>query len=315
MPKKLSKEEFVEICKNIHDDFYDYSSVSYKNIKNKIKIICPVHGEFEQVADNHRRGHGCNKCAISSQVKQLSLTLEQAINDFKKIHGDKYDYSKVQYKNRSTKVIIVCPTHGDFLKSPAKHKAGQGCPQCSKIQSILKSKNTKTGVPSKKRHTTEHTIKDFKKIHGDKYDYSRVEYINSSTKVVICCPTHGDFLKSPAKHKAGQGCPECSRGALYSKKQVDWLKSLKKDIIIEYRIPENLLRSVDGYDPETNTVYQFHGDYFHGNPKVYNGNDINKLLKKSFSQLHEETIKKDKELLDYGYNLVIMWENEWDNLI
>ena len=110
------------------------------------------------------------------------------------IHKDKYDYSKVDYINKKTKVCIICPEHGEFWQTPEKHiDRAQGCPKCSG-----------------RGKTTEDIIEDFRKIHGDKYDYSKVDYKKWNIKVCIICPEHGEFYMRPNHHLKGIGCPKCS---------------------------------------------------------------------------------------------------------
>ena len=193
MPGKLTREEFIEKAKEIHGDKYDYSKVDYKNAKTKVTIICPDHGEFSQVPDVHLRDQGCPKCGIESRSKLRRSTAENFIKKARKIHGDKYDYSKVEYKNSNTKVTIICPIHGDFEQTPATHLQGKGCSKCG----------------GKNKLTTEEFIKRAKEIHDGKYDYSKVEYKNNSTNVCIICPDHGEFLQRPMVHLRGGGCIKC----------------------------------------------------------------------------------------------------------
>ena len=122
-------------------------------------------------------------------------TLEECIKDFRKVHGDKYDYSKVKYVNSNTKVCIICPMHGEFWQTPNKHLIGRGCPYCARNI----------------RKTTEQCINDFKKVHGEKYDYSFVDYIANNKKVKIICPIHGEFQQTPSAHLLGCGCPKCGK--------------------------------------------------------------------------------------------------------
>lgn len=125
---------------------------------------------------------------------------EKFIEKVKSVHGNKYDYSKVEYKNAKTKVCIICPEHGEFWQTPDNHiNQKQGCPICRYIKSS-----------SKIRKPLEEFIKKAKEIHGDKYDYSKVEYKNSKIKVCIICPEHGEFWQAPDKHiLRKQGCPSC----------------------------------------------------------------------------------------------------------
>jgi len=123
--KKSNTKAFIIKAKNNHNNKYDYSLVKYINNKNKVKIICPIHGVFEQTPEKHLIGQGCPKC-----VNKNKTTIE-IINDFKKKHGDLYDYSLVDYVNNHTKVKIICSKHGIFEQSYRKHYyQNQGCPIC-----------------------------------------------------------------------------------------------------------------------------------------------------------------------------------------
>ena len=124
---------------------------------------------------------------------------KRTINDFiskaREVHGNKYDYSKVNYINCKTKVCIICPIHGYFWQTPDNHLHGRRCPKCSKVFRI----------------NTESFIEMSKRIHGDKYDYSKVNYVNNHTDVCIICPKHGEFWQRPSVHLIGNGCRKCGR--------------------------------------------------------------------------------------------------------
>ena len=186
------KEKFIEKSNKKHDTKYDYSKVEYVNSKTKVCIICPEHGEFWQTPAAHVRGDECPKCANKKRGKRTVIT-ESLIEKYQSIHNSKYTYEKTQYIDANTKICVTCPEHGDFYILPFNHLNGQGCPKC-------KGRNL----------TQEEIIENFKKIHGDKYDYSKVEYKKSKEKVCITCPIHGDFYQTPQKHLSGQGCPKCS---------------------------------------------------------------------------------------------------------
>ena len=125
-------------------------------------------------------------------------TTEQFIKEAIRLHGNKYDYSKVAYKNSYSKVIIICPIHGEFLQTPNEHLHGHGCPICAK--SVQKKKDIKG------------FFEKLKEIHNDLCDYSQSEYINYHTKMLIKCKKCGnEFWQTPAKHFSGQGCPKCSK--------------------------------------------------------------------------------------------------------
>lgn len=201
MSKKLTTEDFIRKAKLVHGDKYDYSKVDYKGNKEKVCIICPEHGEFWQSPVNHCSKHnknGCPKCSVKKSHLKLTTGRENFIFKAKTVHGDKYDYSKVEYTNNHTKVCIICPEHGEFWQIPYNHyNLKRGCPRC-------------TGNGAYKL-TTNEFIDKAKKIHGDKYDYSKVEYINATTKVCIICPVHGEFWQTPDAHcNGGYGCINCN---------------------------------------------------------------------------------------------------------
>jgi hypothetical protein len=208
--RKLTTKEFIERAKEIHGEKYDYSKVNYKNNRSKVTIICKKHGEFLQNSSNHLRGQSCPKCNIDSK----KLTTEKFIEKAKEIHGDKYDYSKVNYKNNKTKVTIICKKHGEFLQTPNSHLRGQSCPGCS----------------GSKKLTTEKFIERAKEIHGDKYDYSKVNYKNNCSKVTIICKKHGEFLQTPNSHLSGCGCLSCSgKEKLTTEKFIERAKEIHGD--------------------------------------------------------------------------------------
>ena len=124
--RKSCTEEFIRKAKLIHGNKYDYSNTEYKGVFTKVKIICPDHGEFWQTPNIHLKGSGCEKCC-GRFVKNTETFIMMA----SKIHLNKYDYSKVQYRDGNSKVCITCPTHGKFWQTPGHHLSGEGCPSCS----------------------------------------------------------------------------------------------------------------------------------------------------------------------------------------
>lgn len=121
-------------------------------------------------------------------------TQEEVIQDFIRIHGNKYNYSNVEYSTNKIKVAIVCKKHGEFKQKPNDHISGRGCPMCCKLF----------------KDTTNTFITKALKIHKNKYNYSKVVYIDSKSKVKIICKEHGEFEQSPNRHLSGNGCPKCS---------------------------------------------------------------------------------------------------------
>lgn len=127
------------------------------------------------------------------------LTTAEFISKARLVHGDKYDYSKVVYVNNLTKVCIVCHQHGEFLIPPSSLLNGRGCSLCGRIR-----------TNESKRYTKHSFIEKARKVHGEKFDYSEVEYINYFTPVKIICPVHGAFFQQPTLHLAGRGCTRCN---------------------------------------------------------------------------------------------------------
>lgn len=120
-PRK-TKEQFIEESHRVHGNKYDYSKVEYQGNQPKVCIICPIHGEFWQKPYDHLRGCGCQECGKAKATKSRST--EQFIQAAKSVYGDYYDYSKVEYKSRSTKVCIIHPLYGEFWQTPNNHLNG-----------------------------------------------------------------------------------------------------------------------------------------------------------------------------------------------
>ena len=136
-----NNKEFTDAAKHIHGNEYDYSEVEYVNSKTPVIIKCPIHGNFEQSPSKHLMGQGCPECANELKGESQRLTADEFIKVSKEVHGDKYDYSKVKYKNNQTPVTIVCPIHGEFTQTPLSHTSGKsGCPRCqeSKGEKLVK---------------------------------------------------------------------------------------------------------------------------------------------------------------------------------
>lgn len=148
--KKRTTQEFIKEANRIHNHKFDYSKVKYINAHTKIKIICPIHGEFEQFPTAHISGKcQCKQCSISVGWDKRRRQTEEFIEEAKKIHGNKYDYSLVEYTNRLAKVKIICPLHGEFQQTLGSHLRGRGCQSCNSskgellIKMILEDNNIK----------------------------------------------------------------------------------------------------------------------------------------------------------------------------
>ena len=204
----LTTESYIKKAVAVHGDKYDYSKVDYKNSREKIKIICKTCGhEFQQSAGAHLQGAGCIVCARDRLRSSRRLAQEEVISRMCVVHGDKYDYSRVNYVNGQTRVEIICPIHGSFFQKPYDHLQGHGCPLCAQ-ESVRAFR--KHFVDERRSMYGKKFIEDAKRIHGDKYDYSKVKYVTNQTKVEIICPIHGLFYQTPAAHLHG-GCIKCAQ--------------------------------------------------------------------------------------------------------
>lgn len=202
---KNDLNKFIERARLIHGDKYDYSKSIYVASSKKLKIICPLHGEFEVTPSLHYgpRKVGCTACS-----GKRKLTNSDFIERSKEIHGDIYQYENTRYEASNKKVTITCPTHGDFNIRASDHIGGpkRGCSECKK----LNSSSTYNGAI-----TTKIFIELSKKVHGSKYTYDKSVYITAKKKIIITCPEHGDFSMLPSSHYSkNQGCSACSGRAI-----------------------------------------------------------------------------------------------------
>lgn len=280
--KKLTIEDFTKKANLLHNNKFNYSLVKFKNNDSLIEIVCPSHGLFTQILNKHLKGYGCNKCNHDNRRTKIEDFIEKS----NIIHNNKYDYSLVEYKTTNTKVRIICKEHGIFEKTPKVHLKGEGCKKCIYI-------------------TKGEFIKKCNLIHNNKYNYQNILYINLGKKINIICPEHGEFQQRAADHLKGSGCQKC--GDRFGIKENLWLDSLNVNQR-QIRIGKYI---VDGYDPETNTVYEFNGDFWHGNPKIYKNTDINIVNGKTFVELYEKTIIREKYLKNKGYKVISIWESDF----
>lgn len=256
---KGDTKKFIELANKIHNNKYNYSKTNYKGRHEKLIITCPIHGDFEQEAGSHLSGHGCKKCAQQISSEKQRLSQNEFIEKCNKIHNGKYNYSKVKYQNYKTEVIITCPEHGDFEQRPDVHLQGCGCPKCAGVY----------------KYTTEEFIEKARKIHGDKYDYSKVEYNNAHEEVCIICPEHKEFWQTPNGHLNGCGCPKCnkSHGETFIENYLieNNIKFIDQySIDIDKSINKTGKASIDFYLPDLNIAIEYNGKqhyeyipYFH----------------------------------------------------
>ena len=270
----ITKEEIIRRAREKHGDKYDYSLVEDSpRMDLKMKIICPVHGVFEQIIRNHLRGDGCIRCRLE-KPRKTHFTKEQFLEYIEKAHDDlkKYDFSKLPEQfdlpYYAKPVTFVCKEHGEFTIKYNKFLNGEGCPYCSgkkktdeQYRELLSKLHPELDFSLAKfsecdssykitvicpKHGVKHpriyhllngeggcnecrydkirekevtTIEQFnekaRRVHGDKYDLSKVEYVNAFTKIEIICKKHGSFWTTPTSFISSKtGCPVCNNSHL-----------------------------------------------------------------------------------------------------
>lgn len=247
----MDTKEFIDRSGKIHRK-YDYSLTEFKSYKEKVQIICPEHGIFEQTPNNHLYGKkGCKFCANNHKY-----CTKEILNEFEKLHGNKYDYSLVDYDGMFKKVKIKCLEHGEFGQTPKNHLLGKGCPKCS-------GKNlTKTEI-----------LEELKVIHDNLYDYSKSEPKRAKDKIKIICKKHGIFEQSLDCHKRGRGCPNCKKS-----KGETLIRKFLIDNCIKFESQKkfNDCKSInhllfDFYLPNYNVCIEYDGEQHFNADKFYGG--------------------------------------------
>lgn len=251
---RKSQEQFINECKQIHGDRYDYSITEYNGSSDCINVICPIHGLFTLQANHHLEGQGCSKCKksrvkVSKRETKKVTSLENFIKQSTIIHQGKYMYDKSIYKGTKTPLIITCPIHGDFLQSPSQHLQGYGCDMCGRNK-----------ISQHKLMTTEEFITKANVKHLYKYSYDKTDLNNKDNKgrVIINCPVHGDFPQRPIPHLQGQGCPFCKQSHM---EELIMKELIENNIQFEYqkRLEWLGLQSLDFYLPQSNIAIECQG--------------------------------------------------------
>ena len=216
----MDKQTFIQKSTNAHGaGVFDYSTIPdgvvlITDRGDRVDITCNICGHTlnTTVHAHLYRKLGCVKCRNIKTAARLTKTTDWFINEAIRKHGAKYIYTNTVYTGTKTKTTIQCPTHGEFLQTPNDHLSGCGCPYCGtdKVKQKLSS-NTQT------------FINKAKAVHGDQYNYDKVVYTNTHSKVDIECPQHGIFTQKANSHLNGCGCPVCktSRGEIAVKTFLD----------------------------------------------------------------------------------------------
>ena len=299
MPKKLTKEQFIAKSKLVHGNQYDYSKVNYVRNNVKVCITCPIHGDFWQSPDQHISGRGCPQCGIEKRTNKQKLHYEDFIKRARTKHGDKYDYSFVNYKTIKSKVAIICPTHGLFYQIAQNHLYGQGCPKCRYIK-----------ISEKIKKDTAYFIEKAHIVHGDRYDYSKTKYRSANEYVTITCAKHGDFIQKASSHLSGSGCPKCGIETVANS-----LSSTREDFITKAKLVHGDKYIYDkveysGCDHKVIISCREHGDFYQtphrhlrgqGCPKCSRLNSKSNVYGIGMNDINESI--RHKSIQEYPYKI------------
>lgn len=282
---RFSIEQFVQRAESVHGNKYDYSNVRYVNNKMHVLIGCPEHGLFKQTPRNHFEGQGCPACGREKLSSAQRDTKDAFIAKAREVHGDRYDYSRVQYVSSRRYITILCTEHGPFEQHPKSHLSGHGCPACGREEAGSANRDTKETFIAKSRIA-----------HSDIYDYSKVHYAGSKTPVTVICPEHGPFEQAPESHTRGHGCPACGNIlSRFEQELADYIRSLGFEVIQNDRkliAPKEL----DIVVPERKLAIEYNGLYWHS--QNLGGKDKKYHLDKTLAAKAA------------GYRLIHVWEDD-----
>lgn len=303
----MDEDFFKKSVKNKFGNNISFEKLIYLGTAKKCILICKKHNVemFSRPSDFLKSGHCCcKKCTEEVNSKKGEILF---LNKAKEIHNNKYDYSLMNYKNRKTKVKIICPEHGSFEQLPSNHihpKKPQGCPKCGHLKAA-----------KKKQITTKEFIQKSKEINGNRYDYSKTKFINMKTKVEIICPEHGSFFQNPDNHlRKKYGCPFCNES--HGEKEISkWLKKNnlsfeREKVYLDDYGPKGWPLPYDFYITNKNILIEYEGEQ-HFKPICYGGIDIERAKTNLKKQRHYDWLKrkyaKDKRI-------PIIYINYWDDV-
>lgn len=316
--KKLfyTQDKFITLSNEKHNYFYDYSKVKYEYSQDKIIIICPIHGEFEQTATGHLNGSGCVKCHHLKNHERFAIKPEEFEHRAQQVHNYKYQYDLSTYKLITQKMKMICPIHGEFEQKPFIHLRGSGCLKCSTIASALKQ-----------TISIEEFLQRAPEIHNNIYDYSLVknrEFKNKKAKII--CPIHGLFEQTFTNHLYGCGCPKCgtSHGekiiiGLLDKYQIDYHYQYKFDDCVS---PKNNQLIFDFFIPNLNLCIEFDGEqhfkpiHYFGGVRGFNIQMQYDKIKNDYCQINNIKLLRIKYNEVDNINSILnqyLKEDEYDN--
>ncbi len=239
---------FVRCANKIHNNKYDYKLANYCGNKHDVIIICPQHGQFAQSPASHLSGRGCPLCGRERSRHSHLCDQDEFLIKCRAIHDNYYDYSRVSYTDIHNTIVVICPKHGEFRQLAYVHAYGGGCKLC--------------GVDSTRLSCDEFASRAMV-AHGTKYDYSLINYINTTAAVDIICPKHGLFKQAPHAHLRGHGCRKCNM--LVTANQIEianFISQFNNNYILNDR---SVIApyEIDIYIPSLKFGIEHHGAWWH----------------------------------------------------
>ncbi len=296
-----AKAKFIERARAEHGDRFDYSGSRYVGFDKPIEVICRKHGVYHTTPKSHvySKSGGCPKCRADLMGKAHRHTTDQFIERARKIHGDRYDYSRVNYQGILSKITIVCPKHGPFLMKPARHLSGRGCRKCAFNR-----------IGRERRLSFWDFVERVISVHGpNRYEYELQDFVNMHSKIPIRCPKHGLFRQSVATHLKGTGCPKCiqSNG---EQRVRETLTALGTNFGEQVRFANCRAKRplpFDFFVPSHRLLIEFDGRQHYDNSELWGGDE-------KLEETHRHDAIKNRFAAKHDYRLLRIPYWEYDNI-
>lgn len=297
--KKTDALAVLAQLRDLHNNYYTYNEAEFSNELrgySSISVTCPVHGAYTSLVHNHLQGKGCKKCGdVKRGLKKRATARASFVAKSQAVHGEKYDYSGIDYVDSRTKVLIRCPRHGEFLQVPTSHFGGCGCPACA-IEHVAQAR----------KRTHEDFVREATEVHGGRYEYPET-FDGVEVHIAIICPEHGLFRQRAASHLKGSGCPQCAAiriSEARKKSFAEFVEDARKkygDMFLYEEVPENH-KMVRVYHPDVGWETQEKASHLHR--RVFGHS---KLKSHQIKYTTDEFVSKAREVhgAAYGYEKTV----------
>jgi hypothetical protein len=298
---ELSREKFG------NEKLFDFTGSVFTQMDHPITFKCPeghIVNTSPAVHLCERGKGGCLECKNKNTSHRKAYTQDSWIEKAIILHENFYQYTRVKYIGSRNHVLITCPRHGDFNQTPESHLQGQGCPKCG-VEKASQSKVISDDI----------IIKRMSIVHPT-YKYTRVTRDDGRIFVEGTCEKNHEVRHRFDHAKEGHGCDRCCNNySKFAMECLDYYSLRYSDIQHGLNggefTPSGSTR-VDGYSKKCNTIIECHGGFWHGDPRIYNKDEMNPRTKCSFGECYENTQSKTRKLRELGYNVIELWEIDWN---